>query len=122
MINLKVTKKNLGKVVEKIMNKVIGERRIVYFNIGYWDLNGVSPCFFTPIVLDGKKYHMFIDDYEKILVLLLSHPKVREIEYDEKEGCVSAFFDVPEEYWKEEEVEELEEGLFEEEDEGLGVK
>ena len=113
---MKVTKENLSRVVEKIMNKVLGEKRVVYFNIGYWDLNGVSPCFFTPVALEGKKYHMFMDDYEKILVLLLTHPRVREIEYDEREGCVSAFFDVPEEYWKEEDLEELEEELFEDEE------
>jgi len=112
---LKVTKKNLDKIVKKILKKVVEEGRLVYFNIGYWDSGGVSPCHFSPVV-PHKSRIIFVDDYEKILVMLLSHPKVREIEYDEKEGCVSAFFDVPEEYWKEEDVEELEEELFEEEE------
>ena len=34
---MKVTKESLSEVTKKILNKVVGEGRLVYFNIGYWD-------------------------------------------------------------------------------------
>ena len=99
---MKVTKENLKKVIEKILNKVVTEGNLVYFNIGYWDSSGISPCHFSPVVPHKARY-VFVDDYEKILVMLLTHPNIKDIEYNEKEGCISAFFEVPEEYGEEEE-------------------
>jgi len=44
---------------------------------------------------------LFVGDYERLVRLLLSHPKVKDLEYNEKEGMLSAVFEDP--YWAEEE-------------------
>jgi len=100
---MKITKENYKEVLGKILKIIAEEGKTVYFNIAYWEFDGVSPCYFTPIApLRKGDYCLFPDDYEKLLVMLLTHPKVREIELDEEEGSITAIFDVPEEYYWEE--------------------
>jgi len=45
-----------------------------------------------------KKAESFlaVEDYTKLLILLLGHPKVRNLEYDEKNHCIMAVFIAPE--------------------------
>jgi len=105
--NITITKENLDKVLKKI-EEITLKGKPIYFDIAYWDFDEVSSCHFTPVVFDQemKDYWMFMDDYKKLLVILLTHPKVKDLEFDEEEGCVKANFNVPEEYWEEEEWEE----------------
>ena len=104
---MKITKKNYKKVLGKILKNIAEKGRTVYFSICYCELDTLSPCYFTPVAPIREGYCLFVDDYEKLLVLLLTHPKVKEIEYDEKEGCIMANFETPKEYWEEEEEVEV---------------
>ena len=104
--NITITKENLDKVLRKIEEITIKGEKPVYFNIVYWDFDEASSCHFTPVVREEKEYWLFIGDYKKILVILLTHPRVKDLEFDEEEGCVKANFDVPEEYWEKDEWEE----------------
>jgi hypothetical protein len=74
--------------------------RPVYFSIAFTAADEASSLFFTPIapVEEGGRW-VWVSfppfDYEKLLVLLLTHPRVSEVEYDEEEGVVYAVFDAP---------------------------
>lgn len=92
--------------VEDVVNvsgKIVGnlvKGSLTYFNIVVVDSSGFSQCFFTPTSEvhegRGKKHNMiFVGDYDKILMMLLSHPKVHDIEYNAEENMVSAIFDNP---------------------------
>ena len=105
---MKITKKNYKKVLGKILTEIAEKGRTVYFSIAYWEFDTISPCYFTPIApLRKGDYCLFPDDYEKILVILLTHPRIKEVVYNEKEGCIMASFETPEEYWEEEEEVEV---------------
>jgi len=98
---MKITKENLDKVLRKIEEITIKGEKPVYFNIAYWDFDEVSTCHFTPVVKEKKDYWLFVDDYRKILVILLTHPRIKSLELDEEKECVIAHFDVPKEYYEE---------------------
>ena len=103
---MKITKENYRDVLGKIISE-LKKGKIVYFDIACWELDCISSCQFTPVVLEGKNQYMFIDDYEKILVILLTHPKVKDLEFNEKEGCITADFEVPLEYLEDEWEEDI---------------
>ncbi|MBW2636193.1 MAG: hypothetical protein JRC86_01480 [Deltaproteobacteria bacterium] len=93
---IKVTKENYKEVARKCVELTLKLGRPVYFNIAYWD---------TPIAPlekeDKRQWCVFPIDYEKLLVLLLSHPQVSEIHLDEKEGAIKLVFSVPDEFAEE---------------------
>jgi len=69
---------------------------LTYFNLTVADEDGFSSCYFTPAApLKKGGGTIRVDDYEKIVKLLLSHPKVRHIEYDPEGPCISAIFEDP---------------------------
>lgn len=69
---------------------------VTYFSLTVTDPYGFSSCFFTPISRDKEhEAMMFVGDYEKILRLLLSHPKIRHVEYDPEGHVIQAVFDDP---------------------------
>ena len=87
---------DLDKVQNVILNKlVVGN--LAYFSLTVIDTTGYSSCFFTPTseIRKEKKTMIFVNDYEKILMLLLSHPNIKDIEYDGEENAISAIFDNP---------------------------
>lgn len=83
------------KVQHLCMEKLIGEKSLVYFSI-LVDQKGVcSNCFFSPVSESrgaNKQKMIFVDDIEKLIRLLLSHPKVSDLKYDEKENMIQAVF------------------------------
>lgn len=88
--------KDLKAVAETIIEKLVGGS-LAYFNLTVADSTGFSQCFFTPTSeIRGKKQTMcFVGDYEKVMALLMSHPKVSDIQYDLKENAVLAIFENP---------------------------
>lgn len=88
------------KDVREVGNVIIGKLvkgSLAYFNLIVADLTGdVSNAFFTPTSkISEKKSMIFVSDYEKVMMLLLSHPKVSDLEYNEEENAVTAVFNNP---------------------------
>jgi hypothetical protein len=82
------------KVADQCIEKLVAEQSLVYFSILFAQEYSASNCFFSPtsdLRGEGKKM-LFVDDIEKVIKLLLSHPKVSDLEYDEKENMISATF------------------------------
>jgi len=97
---MKMRKIETVQDVREIGNTIIGKMikgEVGYFSLVVADSTGYSSCFFTPVsALKGEKGNMiFVQDYEKIMMLLLSHPKISEMEYDENENVVYAVFHNP---------------------------
>jgi len=118
VMNLKITKKNLREIAERIIakqteiiTKCVKEnkcRPLPYYNIAVIDNSGASPLMFSHIVqVFDEKMGVVIDtlfsDYEKMLKLLLSHPHVKELFWNEKKNCIEATFEVPQELSEEDE-------------------
>ena len=85
--------------IQTVSDKIIGQlvkNRLTYFSIMVDEEDISSSCFFSPVTKTSKNQSMImVEDYEKILKLLLSHPKVSDIEYDEKGNVISAVFQNP---------------------------
>ena len=88
--------RDISGIFEKILSKLVKEN-LCYFSLCVSDSTGFSQCFFTPTseIRKEKKNMIFVQDYEKLLMLLLSHPKISDIDYDEEENAISAIFDNP---------------------------
>jgi len=87
--------KDFRRVEERILEDLV-KGRLTYFNLVVQDDVGFSSCFFSPATKSKKGPGMiFVGDFGKIVRLLLSHPKVRHIEYDPAEPCISAVFEDP---------------------------
>jgi len=88
-------------VREKILGDLL-HGKAAYFGLLVWEGDTATSCFFSPAVTGrGDKGMVFVGDYERIVRLLLSHPKVKDMEYNRKERMISAVFEDP--YWAEEE-------------------
>jgi hypothetical protein len=97
-------------VSNKIIEALVTERKLTQFmlNVDHGD-GEVSSCSVNPTgkAKQGQSF-LATGDYTKILVLLLTHPRVKNIEYDERRQTVFAWFSAPEM----EEVEQLEHEEF----------
>lgn len=96
------TLKDVKEVANIIMGKLV-KGKVAYFNLLVVDSTGFSQCFFNPITETSKgknKKMLFVEDYEKLMLILLSHPNFSQVQYDE----VGAIFDNP---FKEEEEDEF---------------
>lgn len=87
--------------VRSIQDKIIGQ--LVLGNLTYFSLaieeDEFSSCFFIPSTY-GTPSRVFLrlimlEDYEGLLAILLSHPFVSDIEYDEKNNVIHAIFKSP---------------------------
>lgn len=92
----KITIENVREIADKIVEKII-KGDLAVFNICVADSTGFSQCFFTPTAkIKGKEQRMiFVGDYEKLICLLLCHPKVSNVEYDSVENAITAIFENP---------------------------
>jgi hypothetical protein len=91
MISLKITKENLDETFQKIMEHMIS-RSLPYFNIVYADYdNSFTNCYFSP----ATQGNIFVDDYKRILTILMTHPKIKDLELVSVENdlYVSAIFE-----------------------------
>lgn len=81
--------------VKAVSDKAI-EKKLTYFSVLFAEESSLSSCFFTPTSkLPNARGMIFVNDYEKVMKVLLSHPKIRELEYDEKENVISCVFSSP---------------------------
>ena len=82
------------KVGDICIGKLVMEKSLVYFGILVCQEYSASNCFFSPVteIRKDKKKMIFVDDIEKLIRLLLSHPQVSDLEYDDKENMISATF------------------------------
>lgn len=88
------TVKDVHDVYVKIMENFVGRHKPPYFNLLVDEGNGtVSHCYFQPSgpVKPGQSF-MAVEDNAKVMLLLLRHPNVKHLEYDEKENMVCACF------------------------------
>jgi len=85
------------KVGDICIGKLVMEKSVVYFSILVCQEYSASNSYFSPVSeLRGEKKKMiFVEDIEKLIRLLLSHPQVSDLEYDEKENMISATFQDP---------------------------
>lgn len=67
---------------------------LVYFNLYVAAESEGSNCYFSPISTSRKDQQkiVFVNDIEKLIRFLLSHPKVEDIRYYEKENMITAVF------------------------------
>lgn len=94
MIKIK-TLEDARAVSDKIMAQLVNGK-LTYFNILFGEEDNISPCFFSPVTQVSKgKSMIMVGDYEKILKLLLSHPKISDLQYNEKENMILAEFQSP---------------------------
>lgn len=92
------TLKDIVGASQKIMECFIGKKRAATFNLVVDHGEGTaSNCAWTPAckVSPGQSF-LAVEDYDKIMVLLLTHPRIKNLEYDEKDNVVSAWFSAPE--------------------------
>lgn len=96
-------KKREIKTVQDIIDaghEIIGhlvQGKMTYFNLLVEEEAGSSACFFTPAsqLQDTGKHMIMVEDYEKILMVLLSHPDIESLEYDPERNMVTAIFKNP---------------------------
>ena len=102
MVKIK-TAKDVKSISDKIVEQLV-KGNLTYFNIVVAEDSSFSNCFFTPTTeIEGKQKRMiFVGDYEKILYMLLSHPKISDIDYNPSKKMVSAVFENPYEESEEE--------------------
>jgi len=96
----KVKLEDVMEVAKDCTRFLIEKKRPVYFNIAFWAADEVSSLYFAPVApmeKDGGWTWVSFPpfDYEKLLMLLLTHPRVSEVEYDDKEGAIYAIFNAP---------------------------
>ena len=84
------------ELIEKTVLEDLIHGHTTYFSLTVQDPHGFSSCFFTPISKDKQhQAMMFVGDYEKVVRLLLSHPKIRHVEYEPRDHVIHAIFDDP---------------------------
>lgn len=100
---MKETKiKNVKDVVEaskKIIGHIISDNVETIFNLIVDHGEGtISYCAWTPTtrIKPGPQRFLAVEDYSKTLLLLLLHPRISNLEYDEKQHMISAVFLAPE--------------------------
>jgi len=94
------TIENVKTISHMILGKLLTGNYLCYFNIVVGELGGCSPCFFTPTsqIHEGNekgKGMIFVGDYEKLMMLLMSHPNISDLEYDVEKNMITACFNNP---------------------------
>ncbi len=93
------TVKDVREVANEIIGKIV-KGKVAYFNLVVSDSTGYSQAFFSPVTetsteKNKKMLFVLVDDYEKLMMLLLSHPKISQVQYAEEENYITALFDNP---------------------------
>ena len=103
------TLKDVLEVSHKIVEKLV-KGNFCYFNITICENGTFSTAYFTPRaqIRGENKSFLGVGDYQKLMMLLLSHDNCSELDYNEKENSISLIFDNP--FAKE--LEDLQEDLF----------
>ena len=90
------TLKDIKAVSQKVLEKLV-KGNLCYFNIMVFEGSSCSPAYFTPLAhIRGKKASfMGVGDYEKLMMLLLSHANCEELRYNEGENSINLLFNNP---------------------------
>lgn len=95
MILLKIkTVKDVVEASNKIIEDLVANKRLTVFNLLVDHGEGtMSNCTWTPTskVSAGQSF-LAVEDYAKIMILLLTHSRIKDLEYDEKNHAVTAVF------------------------------
>lgn len=77
-----------------IIGKFVATGKEVTFNLLVDHGEGtISDAAWTPACAVGKdRKFLAVGDYSKILLLLQTHPRISELEYDDTKGMVTAVF------------------------------
>jgi len=92
------TTKDIVIASNTVIGNIVSQAKITVFNLLVDHEEGtISNCMWTPTtkLADGKSF-LAVDDYAKIMLLLMTHPRVKDLEYNEKENMISAVFSAPE--------------------------
>ena len=92
------TLKDVHAANELIMADLVTRKVVPYFNLLVDHNDGtISNCMFSPStqIKPGQSF-MAVGDYETVLVLLLTHPDVKDLEYSQKDHMISGIFNCPE--------------------------
>ncbi len=99
--------KDIKQVGDIIIGNLI-EGKVTSFYLIVKEPSGFGYCSFTPFANTQNEKFMCVDDYKKVMMLLLSHPCVKQLSFDPKNNVVNAFFDNPYcEEWEELETKEF---------------
>lgn len=92
------TIKDIVGTANNIIEHLVSQKAMTGFNLLVDHGEGtLSNCAWTPTTKITQGQHFLaVEDYTKIMILLLTHPRVKELEYHEKEHTVTAVFSAPE--------------------------
>jgi len=114
------TVKDVVDVSNKIIGELVSHEKLTAFILSVDHEDGtLSTCAFTPVskisatfartepegtergyyyknLPNKAESFLAVEDYTKIMLLLLGHPKIRNLEYYEKDNSVMAIFVAPE--------------------------
>ena len=100
--------------VEPLIIGQLVKGKLTYFNLVVEEESATSNCYFTPTsqLQKTEKRMIMVDDYAKVLMALLSHPYIEDLEYDQEANMIFGVFKNPyaEEYM--EEQRKIEYGLY----------
>lgn len=97
------TVKDVHDAADKIIGDMVTHQRVAYFTLlvdhGEGTVTNLMFACDTPLPKkkDGAPQRFVaVEDYAKLMLLLLKHPQVNDLEYDEKRGLIGAVFCCPE--------------------------
>lgn len=90
--------KDIVEVSNRVIELLVIHKKLAIFNLLVDHGDGtLSNCTWTPTakVAENQSF-LAAEDYSKIIVLLATHPRIKDLEYDEKQNAVTAVFHAPE--------------------------
>lgn len=97
------TVQDVHAAADLIIGSLATQRQTTYFSLlvdhGDGTLSNLMFSCATPLPMKkGEMPQSFVavDDYAKLMLLLLKHPQIQDLEYDEEKGLVGAVFICPE--------------------------
>lgn len=92
------TLEDINEASHKIIEALVSKQKVAIFNLLVDHQEGtVSNCAWTPATQTGSNQKFLaVEDYGTIMLLLLKHPKITELEYDEEKNEINAIFAAPE--------------------------
>lgn len=88
------TAKDIVEASNMIIGNIVSQNKITIFNLVVDHGEGtMSSCAWTPTtkVAEHQSF-LAVEDYSKIMILLMTHPRIKSLEYDEKDHMISAIF------------------------------
>ena len=102
-----VTIKDAVGASNKIIGNLVAHRKLTEFTLLVDEGDGgTSQCTFVPFgQVSTHETFCAVEDYTKLIVLLLTHPKIKDLEYDEEKNVVTGVLNVPDEMQEVDQIE-----------------